>query len=71
MVAIFVYCFTTGRCKELADTLRWMIVALATFVLLNVLVDSYFYLMLLVVVMVYVSVANDWWAESTATSLRC
>jgi len=40
-----------------------MIVALATFVLLNVLVDSYFYLMLLVVVMVYVSVANDWWAR--------
>jgi hypothetical protein len=63
MVAIFGYCFATGRCRDLADTLRWMIVALATFILLNVLVDSYFFLMLLVVVMVYVCVANDWWAE--------
>jgi hypothetical protein len=63
MVAVFLYCFVTGRCKDLADTLRWMIVALATFILLNVLVDGYFFLMLLVVVMVYVCVANDWWAE--------
>jgi hypothetical protein len=63
MIAIFLYCFGTGRCRDLADTLRWMIVALATFILLNVLVDSYFFLMLLVVVMVYVCVANDWWAE--------
>jgi hypothetical protein len=63
MMAIFLYCFATGRCKDLADTLRWMIVALATFILLNVLVDSYFFLMLLVVVMVYICVANDWWAE--------
>jgi uncharacterized membrane protein len=67
MIAIFGYCFVTGRCKDLADTLRWMIIALSCFILLNVLVDSYFFLMLLVVVMVYVCVANGWWAEPTTS----
>jgi uncharacterized membrane protein len=67
MVVIFVYCFATGRCRNLADTLRWMIIALAAFILLNVLVDSYFFLMLLVIVMVYVCVANDWWSEPATT----
>jgi hypothetical protein len=63
MVVIFLYCFTTGRCKDLADTLRCMVIALTLFVLLNVLVDGYFFLMLLVVMLVYTCVANGWWAE--------
>ncbi len=69
MVGIFVYCCVRGRCKDLADTLRWMIVALTTFVLLNVLVDGYFFLMLLVPMLVFTCVANGWWAEPGEAAL--
>jgi uncharacterized membrane protein len=68
MVGIFLYCCVRGRCADLADTLRWMIVALATFVLLNVLVDGYFFLMLLVPILVYTCVAGGWWAEPKLSS---
>jgi hypothetical protein len=63
MVTLFAYCFFARRCLDLADTLRWMIVALTTFILCNTLVDGYFFLMLAVVLLVYVCVANEWWAE--------
>jgi uncharacterized membrane protein len=63
MVGIFLYCWVRGRCADFADTLRWMIVALTTFVLFNVLVDGYFYLMLLVPMLVFTCVANGWWDE--------
>jgi hypothetical protein len=66
MVVIFLYCCVRGRCADLTDTLRWMIVALTTFVMFNVLVDGYFYLMLLVPMLVYTCVANGWWAEPEA-----
>jgi hypothetical protein len=63
MIGIFLYCWARGRCADLVDTLRWMIVALTTFVMFNVLVDGYFYLMLLVPMLVFTCVANGWWAE--------
>jgi hypothetical protein len=63
MVVIFLYCCARGRCADLADTLRWMIVALTAFVLFNVLVDGYFFLMLLVPMLVYTCVGGGWWAE--------
>jgi hypothetical protein len=63
MVAIFLYCFARGRCADVMDTVRWMLIALTAFVLLNILVDGYFFLMLLVVLLVYTCVANAWWAE--------
>ncbi len=63
MIAIFLYCFLRGRCADLVDMLRWMVVALTVFIVLNVLVDGYFFLMLLVVLLVYTCVANDWWTE--------
>jgi hypothetical protein len=63
MIGIFAFCFFCGRCVDLADTLRWIIVALTTFVLFNVLVDGYFFLMLLVPMMVYTCVTNCWWSE--------
>jgi hypothetical protein len=63
MIVIFLYCWMRGRCADFADTLRWMIVALTTFVMFNVLVDGYFYLMLLVPMLVFTCVANGWWAE--------
>jgi hypothetical protein len=62
LIAIFAYCFFRDRCTDLVDTMRWMIVALTVFIPLNVLVDGYFYLMLLVVMLVYACVANGWWS---------
>jgi hypothetical protein len=67
MIAIFVFCFARGRCADFIDTLRWMIVALTTFVLFNVLVDGYFFLMLLVPMLVYTCVASGWWSEPEIT----
>jgi hypothetical protein len=66
MIAIFIYCFVRNRCADFADTLRWMVVALTVFIPLNVLVDGYFYLMLLVVMLVFTCVANGWWREPSA-----
>ena len=66
LTAIFGYCWIRERCADLADTLRWMIAALIVFILLNVLLDGYFYLMLLVPMLVFTCVANGWW-ESPAT----
>lgn len=63
MIAIFLYAFARGRCRDVADTLRWMIVAVTVFVLLNSLVDGYFYLMILVMMLAYVCIANGWWME--------
>lgn len=59
---IFLFCWVTGRCADLADMLRWMIAALMVFILFNVLLDGYFYLMLLVPMLIYTCVANGWWA---------
>ena len=61
MVGLFVYCFACKRCTDVADTLRWMTVAVGLFILFNVLVDGYFYLMLLVIMLAYVCIANGWW----------
>jgi hypothetical protein len=63
MIAIFIYCFARKRCTTLEDTLRWSIVALTVFILFNVLVDGYFYLMLLVPILIYTCVANGWWDD--------
>jgi len=67
MVAIFLFCFAKKRCVTLKDTLRWIIVALTLFILCNVLVDGYFYLMLLVPMLVYTCVANGWLREPKPT----
>jgi hypothetical protein len=63
MIAIFLYCVVHKSCATLADTLRWSIIALTVFILFNVLVDGYFYLMLLVPMLIYTCVANGWWRE--------
>ena len=60
---IFIYCFMRNRCRDIADTLRWMVFALTAFILFNVIIDGYFYLMLLVVMLVFTCVANGWWRE--------
>ncbi len=58
---VFIYCWVRGRCADLADMLRWMIAALIIFILFNVLLDGYFFLMLLVPMLVFTCVANGWW----------
>ena len=63
LIAIFGYCLLLRRCETLTDTLRWMVIALTAFILLNILVDGYFYLMLLVPMLVYMCVANGSWTE--------
>jgi len=67
MVGIFLYCFAKKRCATLEDMLRWVIVALTIFILCNVLVDGYFYLMLLVPMLIYTCIANDWLREPEPT----
>ena len=64
MVGIFGYCFFAGRCRTLTDTLRWMIIAVTVFVMFNVIVDGYFYLMILVLALLYTCVANGWWTDA-------
>lgn len=66
LTALFLYCCLRGKCADLADTLRWMCCALGVFIPLNVIVDGYFYLTLLVLMILYVCVANDWWREPAA-----
>jgi uncharacterized membrane protein len=61
LTGMFLYCAVRRRCASLTDTLRWMVLALAVFIPLNVIVDGYFYLTLLLTVMLYVCAANDWW----------
>ena len=61
MTGIFGYCVFRGRCQDLTDTLRWMSVALMLFIMLNVLVDGYFYLTLLLMLMMYTFAACGLW----------
>lgn len=63
MIAIFVWAFLRGRCTTVADTLRCSIAALTVFVLLNSIVDGYFFLMLLVPMLLFTCIANNWLAE--------
>jgi hypothetical protein len=60
LTGIFCFCWAKGKCSDLTDTLRWMLAALTVFILLNVLIDGYFYLMLLVPMLVYTVSANGW-----------
>ena len=63
LIGIFAYCVYRQRCMTLADTLRWMSIALAVFIPLNVIVDGYFYLTLLVFLLLYTCAVSGWWAE--------
>ncbi len=60
---LFVLSVWRGACRSLCDTLRWMAIALAIFIPLNVLVDGYFYLTLLLMLLLYLCAANGWWPQ--------
>ncbi len=66
LTTLFVLCYGFRRCSSLEDTLRFMSVALAVFIPMNVLVDGYFYLTLSLVVLLYICVASGAWTGSTA-----
>ena len=68
LTILFGYCVLAGRCRTLTDTLRWMSVALGLFIATNVLVDGYFYLTLLVVLLMYTFSAAGIWVEPTCCS---
>lgn len=63
MGAIFGWCILRRRCATATDTLRWMLAALTLFVLLNVIVDGYFFLSILMLALAFVCVANGWWHD--------
>ncbi len=65
MSAIFAFCILRGRCATLTDTLRWMAGALTLFVAMNVLVDGYFYLTVLLVLLMYTFAVAGIWREPT------
>lgn len=60
--SLFGFCVLRGRCRSQTDMLRWMSGALALFIALNVLVDGYFYLTVLLLLVMFVCSANEWWA---------
>ena len=64
MSGIFGYCLARRRCETLVDMLRWMSVALTLFIMLNVLVDGYFYLTLLLLLLLYTFAASGLWPAS-------
>ncbi len=68
--ALFAFCVARGRCRTVEDTLRWMSAALAIFIALNVLVDGYFYLTLLLVLLMYTLSAERLWPEQASDSLE-
>jgi len=63
MIGIFGWCLVKKRCATTADTARWMVAALAVFLLFNVIIDGYFYLTLLVLALGYTCIANKWWND--------
>ena len=61
LTILFAYCVFRGKCRSLTDTLRWMSAALTIFILMNVLVDGYFYLTLLLMLLMYTYATAGLW----------
>ncbi len=70
MTGIFTFCVIRNRCRTVTDTLRWMSWALAFFIALNVLVDGYFYLTLLLLLLMYTCAAMGIWPDPEASASR-
>ena len=62
---LFGFCVFRRRCQTLTETLRWMSGALALFIMLNVLVDGYFYLTLLVLLLMYTFAVTGIWDQGS------
>lgn len=66
LTGIFAFCVFRGTCGSLADMLRWMCVALTIFIALNVIVDGYFYLTLLLLMLMFTFSAAGIWEDRYA-----
>lgn len=60
LAGIFIYCAVTRSCGTLPQCLRWMAVSLTCFIMLNILVWGYFFLLLGVILLLYLISANGW-----------
>jgi uncharacterized membrane protein len=60
LAAFFLYCVVAQSCRTLTQCLRWMAISLTAFVMLNILVWGYFFLLLEVILILYVMSANGW-----------
>ncbi|MCA1617005.1 MAG: hypothetical protein LC729_00130 [Acidobacteria bacterium] len=70
MTGVFGFCILRNRCRTLTDTLRWMTAALTIFVALNVLVDGYFYLTILLLLLMYTCAVTGIWPQSEMAELQ-
>ncbi|MGI4828393.1 MAG: hypothetical protein ACRYFU_09430, partial [Janthinobacterium lividum] len=63
LTGVFGFCMVRGYCRTLEDMLRWMCIALTIFIALNVIVDGYFYLTLLLLMLMYTCAATGIWSD--------
>lgn len=64
LAAIFIRCAVTRSCRTLPQCLRWMAVSFTGFIMLNILVWGYFFLLLEVILLLYLLSTNGWLQES-------
>lgn len=60
LAGLFLYCVVTRSCRTLTQCLRWMAISLVAFIMLNILVWGYFFLLLEVILLLYVMSVNEW-----------
>jgi len=65
LAGIFVYCVAARKCSTLTECLCWMAIALTVFIMLNILVWGYFFLLLEVILLLYVISANGWFQSGS------
>ena len=67
-VGTLFYRAATKKCDTLSGCLRWMSLALACFIMLNILVWGYFFLLLEMMLLLYIISANGWLKENFPTN---
>jgi uncharacterized membrane protein len=60
LAGMFFYCVATRSCSTLTQCLRWMAISLVCFIMLNILIWGYFFLLLAVILLLYTISANGW-----------
>jgi hypothetical protein len=66
LVSVFGVAVLKRSCRDAAGCLAMMMTAYLLFIMLNVLLDGYFYLTFLVLAIAYLCTVNSWWAEPLA-----
>lgn len=65
LVALFGYAVLKNRCRDGAGCLAMMMPAYLSFIMMNVLLDGYFYLTFLILAVAYLCTVNEWWRGAT------